>query len=224
MQKYYFFREEERNIENWSVVLEYVEMGSCISITGPSSACDEALSSLTTFSDYRTEMRVHRVPGRLFLNGSSQVASLFCKQGDKGVNQDAMLVWHNFCSKEEDDDTVFCGVFDGHGPYGHLVAKKLRDSFPLKLIAQWNSLNSNSYRNFFHTSNNGFKPDTIAPTNIATLRISFLKACKVMDAELKLNNQIDCSSSGSTAVTLLKQVSITSYYVSPSSIFIHPSI
>ncbi|KAI4334805.1 hypothetical protein L6164_013514 [Bauhinia variegata] len=82
--------------------------------------------------DYKIELRLHRVPGRMFLNGSSEVASLFSKQGRKGINQDAMLVWENFSSK----DTIFCGVFDGHGPYGHRVAKKVRDSFPLKLSAE----------------------------------------------------------------------------------------
>lgn len=195
-----------------------VGMGSCLSLTEASSlpsmdACDEPLCSPITFSDYRIEMRVHRVPGRLFLNGSSQVASLFCKQGNGTINQDAMLLWDNFCSK---DDAVFCGVFDGHGPHGHLVAKKLRDSFPLKLIAQWNSINPNttySYRNFFNTSFDDFQHDSVAPTNIATLRQSFVRACKTMDSELRDQNQIDCSSSGSTAVILLKQVSITSHHL-----------
>ncbi|CAJ1977820.1 unnamed protein product [Sphenostylis stenocarpa] len=185
-------------------------MGSCLSVSGASSAstdeCDEQESTRTAFSDYRTEMRVHRVPGRLFLNGSSQVASLYCRQGCKGMNQDAMLLWENFCSNP---DSVLCGIFDGHGPYGHLIAKKLRDSFPLKLIDQWNSpspdYTTNRYRNHFSTLSNNFKPDTTAPTNIATLRESFVNASKIMDRELKLNDQIDCSTSGSTAVTLLKQ-------------------
>ncbi|XP_047178131.1 probable protein phosphatase 2C 33 isoform X1 [Vigna umbellata] len=182
-------------------------MGSCLSVAGaPSDACDDRLWSPTELSDHRIEMRVHRVPGRLFLNGSSQIASLYCRKGYGGINQDAMLVWENFCSN---DGTVLCGVFDGHGPYGHLVAKKLRDSFPLKLMAQWNSSNPDStysYRNFFNTSmNNDFEPCTIAPTEIATLRQSFIRASKIMDRDLRIHNQIDCSSSGSTAVTLLKQ-------------------
>lgn len=187
-------------------------MGSCLSVAGaPSDACDDRLWSPTELSDYRIEMRVHRVPGRLFLNGSSQIASLYCRKGYGEINQDAMLVWDNFCSN---DGTVLCGVFDGHGPYGHLVAKKLRDSFPLKLMAQWNSSNPDSTysnRNFFSTSmNNDLEPCTIAPTEIATLRQSFITASKIMDRDLRIQNQIDCSSSGSTAVTLLKQVSITS--------------
>jgi serine/threonine protein phosphatase PrpC len=36
-------------------------------------------------------------------------------------------------------DTVFCGVFDGHGPYGHLVARRVRDSLPSKLASIWKS-------------------------------------------------------------------------------------
>ncbi|KAH9305671.1 hypothetical protein KI387_010075 [Taxus chinensis] len=34
-------------------------------------------------------------------------------------------------------DTVLCGVFDGHGPFGHLVAKSVSDSLPSKLCSQW---------------------------------------------------------------------------------------
>lgn len=43
--------------------------------------------------DYRREEPLHRIPGRMFLNGSSEVASLFTQQGKKGTNQDAMIVW-----------------------------------------------------------------------------------------------------------------------------------
>ena len=30
---------------------------------------------------------------------------------------------------------TFCGIFDGHGPHGHLVARKVRDALPLKLLS-----------------------------------------------------------------------------------------
>ena len=43
--------------------------------------------------DAKMELRLHRIPKRLFVNGSSEVASLFSKQGKKGINQDAMIVW-----------------------------------------------------------------------------------------------------------------------------------
>lgn len=48
--------------------------------------------------DAKMELWLHRIPKRLFVNGSSEVASLFTKQGKKGINQDAMIVWEvSFC-------------------------------------------------------------------------------------------------------------------------------
>lgn len=39
------------------------------------------------------DLSLHRIPGRLFANGFTDVASLFTQQGKKGTNQDAMIVW-----------------------------------------------------------------------------------------------------------------------------------
>lgn len=39
------------------------------------------------------ERELRRIPERMFLNGSSDVACIFTKQGKKGTNQDSMLVW-----------------------------------------------------------------------------------------------------------------------------------
>lgn len=126
------------------------------------------------------------------------------------------LLFQNFGSRT---DTVFCGVFDGHGPLGHKVAKRVRDSLPLKLSAHWEvnlkdsndvlkeiimgSLNSegtsvNSPSPFEETDKN--------PEIFQTLKESFLKAFKVMDRELSMYANIDCFCSGTTAVTLIKQV------------------
>ncbi|KAL1552206.1 putative protein phosphatase 2C 33 [Salvia divinorum] len=185
----------------------------------PKRRCGSRSSSF----DCRREEQLRRTPGRMFLNGSSDVACLFSQQGKKGTNQDAMIVWENFGSRT---DTVFCGVFDGHGPYGHLVAKRVRDSLPLKLSAHWEvnvksddvlrevSLNTSSMcsedtsflspeeesRAFIDIEETGKQPD-IFPT----LKESFLKAYKVMDRELRMHANIDCFCSGTTAVTLVKQ-------------------
>lgn len=79
-----------------------VGMGSCLSASGGASASASAsapsprysqLSATATGYDSDLEMRLHRIPRRLFLNGSSQVASLCSKQGRKGINQDTMLLW-----------------------------------------------------------------------------------------------------------------------------------
>lgn len=50
-------------------------------------------SSPYSSMDSKMEIWLHRVPGRMCLNGCSDMASLFTKQGRKGVNQDAMIVW-----------------------------------------------------------------------------------------------------------------------------------
>lgn len=159
--------------------------------------------------------------GRISGNGASAsaAASLYTLQGRKGVNQDAMVVWENFGSK---DDTIFCGVFDGHGPNGHLVAKRVRDLLPVKLNA---NLVKSEYKEI-STSNvksgttegvatehrvedtdasNGNEENGKYPEFFTALRASFLKAFYVMDRDLKAHRSIDCAFSGTTAVTVIKQ-------------------
>jgi serine/threonine protein phosphatase PrpC len=202
-------------------IVRALGMGSCISEGSGSPPLLTYSQELNVDGGKRRRLRGsstmdYKVPGRMFLNGSSEIASMYCKQGKKGINQDAMLVWENFGSKE---DTVFCGVFDGHGPYGHRVAKKVRDSFPLKLSAQWDLHCKNkdgfNYQNGAATSYNSGEQIRLVDENfdhefdetytISALRESYLKASKIMDKELKLHRDIDCFCSGTTAVTLIKQ-------------------
>lgn len=129
------------------------------------------------------------------------------------------LHFQNFCSK----DTIFCGVFDGHGPSGHRVAKRVRDSFPLKLIAQWELHNKKDGQSDIRNAVANHKSEEIGfrmvgerasitdhehncTNTLKALKESLLKACKIMDKELKLHPDIDCFCSGTTAVTLVKQV------------------
>lgn len=53
------------------------------------------LGSRTSSFDSRKDelLQLHKIPGRMFLNGASDFASLFTQQGKKGTNQDAMIVW-----------------------------------------------------------------------------------------------------------------------------------
>ncbi|KAM0940878.1 putative protein-serine/threonine phosphatase [Dioscorea sansibarensis] len=207
-------------------------MGSCLSAdggrAGPSPATPtgkrlrKRAGSRSSSFDARVE-QLHRVPGRRYLTGASGIASLFTQQGKKGTNQDAMIVWENFGSRS---DTVFCGVFDGHGPYGHLVARNVRDYLPLKLSAHWEvNMGNEEYRENSMGTAGSVYSDEIAsviledeltgsvdleekerhPEIFTTLKESFLKAFKVMDKELKLHSNIDCFCSGTTAVTLVKQ-------------------
>ncbi|MFQ6670971.1 hypothetical protein Gotur_035668 [Gossypium turneri] len=175
-------------------------MGSCFSAESRSPLSGSPLSPHPAFDyrkkrnsrkkpgsvDFRKEEQLHRIPGRLFLDGSSGVASLYTQQGKKGTNQDAMIVWENFGSRT---DTVFCGVFDGHGPYGSVNSEETA------LISA--DKDSRASVDLDVTEKN--------PDIFKTLKESFLKAFKVMDRELRLHTNIDCFCSGTTAVTLVKQ-------------------
>ncbi|KAK8933696.1 putative protein phosphatase 2C 33 [Platanthera zijinensis] len=103
-------------------------------------------------------------------------------------------------------DTVFCGVFDGHGPFGHMVARRVRDSLPLKLNSHWEvSLEGGELRQSSIGIAGSMTSEETAtvcvdeelrpsidlkeeklPGVFTTLKESFLKAFKVMDKELKL--------------------------------------
>ncbi|CAL9748109.1 unnamed protein product [Musa acuminata subsp. burmannicoides] len=169
------------------------------------------------------EDELDRVPGRMFLNGTSEAACLYTQQGRKGTNQDAMIVWENFSLTK---DTIFCGVFDGHGPSGHMVSKKVRDSLPLKLSTQWRaSLNSHESPDPNGSISGSMNSEETASMSIddecgeslevdeneklpemyLPLKQSFLKSFKSMDKELKFHPTIDCFCSGTTAVTVVKQ-------------------
>lgn len=146
--------------------------------------------------------------------------------------------FQNFCSRE---DTIFCGVFDGHGPSGHMVAEEVRNSIPLKLWNHWKAIVSN--HNNLHEnggvlgSMNSEETESVSlddewgesfdaneseivPEMYLVLKQSLLKASKSMDEELRMH-----PISGTTAVTLIKQVIIQSVFAScsysPLSIALH---
>ncbi|CAN8269822.1 unnamed protein product [Cochlearia groenlandica] len=213
-------------------------MGSCLSAesitpcpASPSSPSlcgrkrknsNNRLASTNSSFDRRRDESLHGVHGRMFFNGSSESACIFTQQGKKGPNQDAMVVWENFGSRT---DTIFCGVFDGHGPFGHMVANKVRDNLPLKLSAYWEAkVTAQGSAKAIATVSNGSnisnsedaafvsaEEEPMENTEeshselFQTLKESFLKAFKVMDRELKYHTSVDCFCSGTTAVTLIKQ-------------------
>ncbi|KAJ4975991.1 hypothetical protein NE237_001097 [Protea cynaroides] len=201
-------------------------MGCCLSVSSGISSTSsrsngETTSLCSAFSSRsrRTKRAFSRhvsalqhlpsIPNRIFTNGKSRTSCIFTQQGRKGINQDAMVVWEDFPS----EDAIFCGVFDGHGPYGHLVARKVRDALPLKLLSFLHSYESK--RNGKSTGCFGRKVELDerdlekeAPTeDILGLswREAFLKSFKAMDKELRSHPTLDCFCSGSTAVTIVKQ-------------------
>ncbi|XP_038881643.1 probable protein phosphatase 2C 65 [Benincasa hispida] len=138
------------------------------------------------------------------LRGSSVFTSMFTQRGRKGINQDAMTVWEDFSGEK---DLVFCGVFDGHGPSGHRVARHARDVFPTKLakaIKKQLSQPENGVVSeaFVEPDNNGGNQrNRLVSKWEAALEESF----KEFDQELSLDSSIDCFCSGTTAVTIIKQ-------------------
>lgn len=129
-------------------------------------------------------------------------------------------------------DTVFCGVFDGHGPDGHMVARKVRDILPLNLRANWqlNTGNHDAKENSIDTmtseaiqsatfleepprASDGFEGKDRHLKFFKAWKDSFPKTFRVVDKELRLHPEIDCFFSGTTAVTLVKQVDIYIYTI-----------
>ncbi|KAK2990305.1 hypothetical protein RJ640_014757 [Escallonia rubra] len=136
-------------------------------------------------------------PGIVNAKGSDNLVSVYSKRGKKGVNQDRLCVWKEFGCQ---DDMIFCGVFDGHGPWGHLVAKRVRKLMPSSLLCNWQ--------------------ESIALTSLELdvgselerrlhqfdiWKQSYLKTCSAVDQELAQYPGIDSHYSGTTALTIVRQ-------------------
>ncbi|XP_045830612.1 probable protein phosphatase 2C 52 [Trifolium pratense] len=163
-----------------------------------------------TFSDHVISLHhLSSLPSRIFTNGKSRGSCIFTQQGRKGINQDAMVVWEDFMS----EDMIFCGVFDGHGPQGHLVARKVRDTLPVKLLSFLHSYESKRNgsakaclkRNMKSDGGDTEKDISSEDKLNSTWKEAFMKAYKAMDKELSSHPKLDCFCSGSTSVTIVKQ-------------------
>ncbi|KAK3120136.1 hypothetical protein QOZ80_9AG0682230 [Eleusine coracana subsp. coracana] len=189
-------------------------MGSCLTAEQrPAAAAAVGPGGKAGEGRRREEEALGRIAG----SGVGNAACLFTRQGRKGTNQDAMVAWENFNGRA---DTVFCGVFDGHGPHGHLVARKVRDTLPSKLRDliyedYGESPMSNSDGSLLEEAPSPYA-DAEDKSPMAgqkeehreffnSMKDSFRKAFRVTDKELKLQRNIDSICSGTTAVTLIKQ-------------------
>ncbi|KAK4582287.1 hypothetical protein RGQ29_025459 [Quercus rubra] len=155
---------------------------------------------------------------RIRLEGHSSFISMYTQQGKKGTNQDAMTVWEDFTG---DKERLFCGVFDGHGPLGHRVARTVRDNLPSKLTAAVEDSQHNRCKDVGaddeedhghndHSDSSLDSKDSIDNENSQNLSFSswessFVKAFNETDEELGLDSSIDSYCSGTTAVTIVKQ-------------------
>ncbi|KAG9129962.1 hypothetical protein Leryth_007083 [Lithospermum erythrorhizon] len=164
-----------------------------------------------TFSHHVDSVQdLSSIPNRVFSNGTSRSSCIFTQQGRKGINQDAMIVWEDFIAEH----TIFCGVFDGHGPYGHLVARMVRDTLPSKLMAFLSTGELNQNGSSAASCNGDVRSGVVDPENEDNCtedkvdlpwREAFLKSYKAMDKDLRSDPSLDSICSGSTAVTIVKQ-------------------
>lgn len=95
----------------------------------------------------------------------------------------------------------FCGVFDGHGPWGHFVSKTVRKLMPPLLLCNWQEaveLNGNDLDCCLGSEKKQIQFDIWEQ--------SFYKACAAVDQELKHYPAIDSFYSGTTALALVRQV------------------
>lgn len=212
---------------------EIVSPPSCFEIT----MCGGQKRTKRTFSDHVSALQnISSIQNRIFTNGKSRSSCIFTQQGRKGINQDAMVVWEvsslkkkrNIClcvieclvmadcESLQDfmaEDVTFCGVFDGHGPYGHLVSRKVRDTLPLKLFSFLDSRESKKNKSSGaiccsqDSVSDGADYEVGINDKVDLLyKDAFLKSYKSMDKELRFHPSLDCFCSGSTAVTIVKQV------------------
>lgn len=89
---------------------------------------------------------------------------------------------------------MFCGIFDGHGPWGHYVAKRVCDSMPSSLLCNWQEM-------LLETSNDPKRGD-----GFHLWKSSFKKTCADVDLDLQHSRKFDSFHSGTTALAVVKQV------------------
>ena len=94
---------------------------------------------------------------------------------------------------------IFCGVFDGHGPMGHKISRHICDSLPSRVHSRIRCGGNVNIEN----DNNSKSQEGFLEKVLVTL-------FKRIDSELGLDSPYDSFCSGTTAVTVLKQVNIIS--------------
>lgn len=115
------------------------------------------------------------------------------------------------------EDGVFCGVFDGHGRNGHRVSKVVRDRLPSLLLDHRNALLlSDEDHDSDAESSEDFDDSSISsPEMFDEWKEACVSAFKAMDKELGMDADLECRCSGTTAVTIIKQVGFFRLLLNP---------
>ncbi|GLT85509.1 hypothetical protein SLE2022_036980 [Rubroshorea leprosula] len=161
-------------------------MGICVSVQSPE----------IHQADYSQQENTLYFAQNAANDESRKLGSLWSKQGSKGLNQDAAILYQDYGF----EDGVFCGVFDGHGKNGHFVSKMVRNRLPSLLLSQKTSMEMNGRGRVEKLDG-----ESMHSLNVLQWGEACVSAFKVMDKEIKLQENLDCSCSGTTAVVVVRE-------------------
>ncbi|KAJ1442775.1 PPM-type phosphatase domain [Sesbania bispinosa] len=179
-------------------------MGTCISVASPE------IHGVP--EEVHDENVIIFEPSKV-LNGSKRLCSVYSKQGSKGLNQDAASLHKGYGM----ENGTFCGVYDGHGWNGHIVSKLVNSRLPSLILSQKSAFAEfDKIENGYYNTPNyiGTAEDDLASENFHKWKKAIISAFRVMDKEVKLQKNLDCSCSGTTAVIVIRQkhiITIISY-------------
>lgn len=162
-----------------------------------SGICSGRDAAETMAKEAKKNELILRSSGVVNVDGSNNFASVFSKRGRKGVNQDCCIVWEEFGCQE---DMMFCGVFDGHGAWGHFVAKTVRELMPPSLLSNWQET----------LAQTSLDPECDLESDKKHHRFniwkhSYVQTCAAIDKELEQHRKIDSFNSGTTALSIVRQ-------------------
>ncbi|KAE8664389.1 hypothetical protein F3Y22_tig00112800pilonHSYRG00104 [Hibiscus syriacus] len=152
-------------------------MGICISVAS-SEIHDEA-------EEHYSLENVVYLPENIGSFGIQRLGSLYSKQGSKGLDQDAAILYQDYGI----EGGAFCGVFDGHGKNSHIVNNMVRYRLPSLLLSQKIALAK--------LKTTAGKDGGTAPSK------DFLRLAPVRSRCCTRN--LDCATSGTTAVVVIRQ-------------------
>lgn len=134
--------------------------------------------------------------------GVARLASLYSRQGTKGPNQDSAVLYQGFGT----EDSVFCGVFDGHGRKGHMVSRAVRDALPSLLLRhRVDNAYDSSDCDEMSLFDGWLSSASSSPELFDEWKEVCISAFKAMDKELEFHPNLNSFHSGTTAVTVIKQ-------------------
>ncbi|KAK4802242.1 hypothetical protein SAY86_000445 [Trapa natans] len=161
------------------------------------SACDDRDAAEAMAKEAKKKDFLLCNSGAMNVDGSMNLVSVFSQRGEKGISQDCCIVWEKFGCQT---DMIFCGVFDGHGPWGHYVSKRVRKTMPASLLYNWQetlaeaSIDPN-FSSKFDMKHHWFE----------VWKRSYFKTCAAVDQELSQHRNINSFYSGTTALSIVRQ-------------------